>query len=103
MPELIVVNIATYTVYDTIKDNETKEELLERANLAKQEEIACWTKNCKEYPETESFQTYLKQAKETEYKIMTWDEFEKGQRDYLLHDKIKEITEDEYNEMLNMG
>ncbi|MEE1249528.1 MAG: hypothetical protein UHU19_09950 [Lachnospiraceae bacterium] len=62
MPELIAVNTAAYTVYNTLKDNETKEELLERANLAKQEEIACWTKNCKEYPETESFQTYLKQA-----------------------------------------
>lgn len=71
MSELIAVNIATYTVYDILKDNETKEDLLQRANHAKQEDITCWTKNCKEYPETESFQNYLKQAEETEYRIMT--------------------------------
>lgn len=99
---IVAVNIKTYSIYDFLHDGETEKDLLERAIKAKQDDINTWEKNCETYPDVEQYKIYLKQAKEKEYKIMTWDEFEQGLRKYLLSDGPAEITEDEYNEMLNV-
>lgn len=98
---ILAVDISTYSVYDFLKDGETEFELLERANNYKKNDIESWEKNYKDYP-SEQFKTYLDKAKKKNYRVMTWEEFQQGQREYLLSDNLVEVTEEQWNEALNV-
>lgn len=98
--DILAVNIKTYSVFDFLHDGETGEQLLQRANISKEKEIENWTENCRNVPDEESFKSYLKAAQETEYRIMTWEEFQEGEKKHLLSDSLEEVTEETWEEML---
>ena len=100
--DILAVNIKTYMIYDFLQNEETTDQLLQRANESRERDIASWTRNCENYPDVDSFKDYLKAAKEVEYQVMTWDEFQEGQKRHLLSDPLKEITEEEWEDMLNV-
>ena len=100
--DILAVNIKTYSIFDFLKDGETEEQLLQRANNSKEKNIKSWMENCKNYPDVESYKKHLKAAQETEYKIMSWNEFKEGERKHLLLNPLEEITEEEWEEMLNV-
>lgn len=99
---ILAVDVKHCLTYDFLRDAETQEQLLRRANYAKNKDIATWTKNVKEHPDAEAFKEYLKSAKEKEYKIMTWEEFEEFQKKFLLDGKLTEITKEEFEDMLGV-
>lgn len=100
--DILAVNIKTYSVFDFLHDEETEEQLLQRANKYRERDIASWTRNCENYPDVDMYKDYLRAAKEVEYQVMTWNEFQEGQKKHLLSDDLKEITEKEWEEMLNV-
>lgn len=100
--DILAVNIKTYSVFDFLHDGETEEQLLQRASESRERDIASWTRNCKNYPDVDMYKDYLRAAKEVEYQIMTWDEFQEGQKKHLLSDDLKEITGETWEEMLNV-
>ena len=100
--DILAVNIKIYSVFDFLHDGETREQLLQRANESRERDIASWTRNCENYPDVDMYKDYLRAAKEVEYQIMTWDEFQEGQKKHLLSDDLKEITEETWEEMLNV-
>ena len=99
---ILAVNIKTYSIFDFLHDGETEEQLLQRANNSKERNIKSWMENYKNYPDNEKFKNYLKEEQETEYKIMTWEEFKEGQKKYLLSDPLEEITEEMWEEIFNI-
>jgi len=98
---ILVADIAHMSVYDFLKDGETETELLQRANEYKREDIKTWDKNRKQYP-CEAYENYYKSALEKEYKVMTWNEYEKMQRDFYLNRPLEETTEERFDDMLNV-
>lgn len=95
---LVVVNISKPTnIYTFVESPEGKEEL-EKAIQRNQEEIKQW----EQYPEVEKFQEYLKECLKVNYKIMTLKEFDELQKKYYLDSPMQEITEDQYNDMLDV-
>ena len=98
--DILAVNIKTYNVFDFLHDGETEDQLLQRANESRERDIASWTRNYENYPDVDMYKDYLRAAKEVEYQIMTWDEFQEGQKKHLLSDDLKEITEETWEEML---
>lgn len=97
---ILAVDIATMSTYDFLHDGETEEQLLNRANANKQKDIDSWTENYKKYP-CEQFEQYLKSAKAKNYKVMTWEEFEKMQRDFYINVPLTEVTEKQFQDALN--
>jgi hypothetical protein len=98
---ILAADINNMSVYDFLKDGETKEELQNRADTYRKEDIEICNKNRKKYP-CEMYENYYKAALEKEYKVMTWDEFQKARRDFYIDRPLEEVTEDQYNEMLNI-
>lgn len=100
---ILAVDITHMLVYDFLKEGETEAELLERANNSKQKEIETWGNHCKKYPHKGTiFFEYLNQAEGKEYKIMTFEEYQKAERDYYINRPIQEITEEKFCEMLDV-
>ena len=102
---ILAVDIAHCSTYDFLNDGETTDQLLQRANKSKERDIVSWTENVENYPEREDFKKYLEEAKKKEYKVMTWDEFQTFKKKFLLDGeigKLKEITEEKFNEMLDV-
>ena len=98
---ILAVDVNHMSTYDFLKDGETEEELLTRAENYRQNEIAAWDKNRTQYP-CEKFENYYTSSLEKEYKIMTWDEFEAFQKDYYIGQPIAETTEENFEDMLNV-
>jgi len=98
---ILAVDVNHMSTYDFLKDGETEEELLTRAENYRQNEIATWDKNRTQYP-CETFENYYTNALTQEYKIMTWDEFETLQKDYYVGQPLAETTEESFEDMLNV-
>lgn len=94
-------------VWDFLKENETEEEALKRGQRAKKDNLNLLKRNHKLYERvledgTEYWQNQIDLEKQTEYKIMTYEEFKKCERDYILSQPITEITKDYYYEQLDV-
>lgn len=100
--DILAVDIKHCSTYDFLHDGETENQLLQRANTSKTKNIASWTRNVERYPDSEEFKNYLKSAQETEYKVMTWEEFEQFQRNFLLDGELTEITAEIFENMLGV-
>lgn len=90
--DLVAVNIKTYGIFDGLNEGETQENLLERANQSKQKAIRYYKQRIKEQTgrEKEVAKFHLKAAQETEYRVMSLEEFHKGQRELILRkEKIR--------------
>ena len=99
---LCVVDVEHLQIYDFANSKEQAEQKFFKALETCQEDIKTWESHCKTYPDTESFKTYLAEAKNKQYRIMTYDEFLQTERDYYINSPITEITEDKFHEMLNV-
>lgn len=98
--DTMAVDISTYHVYDFLKDGETKEELLARANKARDDSIALWESYLNDNPNCELFRKYWEADKKKKYELMGYEEFRKRQREFLLKGDPCEITEERWEEML---
>lgn len=102
--DVLAVNVTHYEVFDFLKDGETKEQLLNRANNRKEENIRHYKEILSE-TEGESFGYFkkcLEREEKIEYRIMSFDEFIIGQRTKLLGNGLKEITEEQWEDALNV-
>lgn len=102
---LCVVEVTTMHVYTVLNDDANKEEELEKANQYYIDDFEKLKRFAKEYPESEYWQDRYnsEKAKPKKYcKIMTFAEFQKAEREYLLSKELKEITEEVYHDMLNV-
>lgn len=100
--EYLAVDVTSYSVFDFLRDGETLEQLLNRANLHKQEDISSLTFKCRKYPENLALKKILKNAQKSKYEVMTYDDFLLGQREYYLSDELKKISKERYEEALNV-
>lgn len=100
--DYVAVDTSTMRVYDFMKANETQEELLARANTYKQEDIDTWTRHTTNYPDADQFNNYLEAAKRKNYRVMSFEDFIKAEKQFYISDPVTEITEERYNEMLNV-
>lgn len=98
---ILAVDIKHMNVYDFLRNGETTEELQSRADAHRLEDIETWKKNATNYP-CETYDNYYKSALEKQYKVMTWDEFQKMQRDFYISDPIVETTGEHFEDMLNV-
>jgi hypothetical protein len=104
--KIIIVNGGKIPrIYDFIREGEDEEKALERAFLC------CWQESMEEkelavkYPERSEY--WLERATEHHNEaesamIATYGEFEEIQQKALASDKAVEISEEKYNEMLNI-
>ena len=97
---ILAVDTKHMSVYDFLRDGETEEELQSRADAYKQNDIETWDKNRKQYP-CETYENYYQSALEKEYKVITWNEFEKLQKSFYLDQPLTETTEEDFDDMLN--
>jgi hypothetical protein len=98
---ILAVDTEHMSVYDFLKDEETEAKLLERANNNKQEDIKTWSNYCVNYPNREDFRTYLAEANNKQYHVMTWDQFQKLEKDFYIGGQPIETTEEHFDDMLN--
>ena len=99
---VLAVDINTMSVYDFLRDGETEKDLLSRANQSRQRDIDSWSAHCKDYPDTKSFKEYLLQAEKKQYKVMDFEEFRKMERDFYINEELKEVTEENFEEMFEI-
>ena len=99
---LVVANITFPRIYNFCKYGNGQKELEEAINN-KKENIKRWENNIKKYPQSkELFESYLKEEKEIEFKIIKLSEFEDMEKKYYLDKPIIEISQEEWEEMLNI-
>lgn len=98
-----IVDTAHMSAYTYARTKKDAQDGLRRAIEAKKEEARTWESHIRNYPDrAEAFTAYLKAANEATYEIMTWEEFKQRERDFILSDSVQEITEERYDEQLNV-
>lgn len=100
--KLCIVDTVNFSIYDFADNQEQAEAKLIKAIESNKKDIATWKSHCKTYPDVDSFKTYLKQAQNKKYEIMTFEEFLQKQKDYYINQPLTEITAEKYEEMLNI-
>lgn len=100
--KLCIVDTVNFSIYDFADNQEQAEAKLIKAIESNKKDIATWESHCKTYPDVDSFKTYLKQAQNKKYEIMTFEEFLEKERSYYINQPITEITAEKYEEMLNI-
>jgi hypothetical protein len=100
--EYWVIDINRMYPYSYSGSIEGAEEKLQQALNHQAEDIKTWEGHIKNYPEAEHLKNYLTEAKNKQYKIMTYDEYIQLERDYFTSKPITEITADRFEEMLNV-
>ena len=103
---ILAVDISTFKTFDFLSKGESEKELLDRANEYKERDIARFKEIISDFKsqgkDTDYYEKRLAATEQINYKIMTWDEFQSGQKKYLLSDDLKEITKEEYYKALNV-
>jgi len=100
--KLCIVDTVNFSIYDFADNQEQAEAKLIKAIESNKKDIATWESHCNTYPDVDSFKTYLKQAQNKKYEIMTFEEFLQKQKDYYINQPLTEITAEKYEEMLNI-
>lgn len=100
--KLCIVDTVNFSIYDLADNQEQAEAKLIKAIESNKKDIETWENHCKNYPDVDSFKTYLKQAQNKKYEIMTFEEFLQKQKDYYINQPLTEITAEKYEEMLNI-
>ena len=105
--ERLIVELATMRACTFLNDNLTDEEVEKEVERAKQyyaDDLKKIKEIAKEYPSNTYWQDRLKA--ETKIKrncvVMTLTDYLKAEREYMLSKELKEVTKEEYNEMLNV-
>lgn len=104
--DIIAVDTTTYSTFDFLADGETEKDLLNRANASKKIDIERYNEIISDFKAEGKDASYyierLEATKKKNYEVMTWDDFQAGQKKHLLSGDLKEITEKEWEEMLNV-
>ena len=95
------------SVFDFLRDDETDEQAEERAFFKSMDNIRTYAHHHECFPRimpdgTEYWLNQLEVEDKTEYKVMSWDEFEQAQKTAILSMPLREITAEEWEEMLNV-
>ena len=100
--ELCIVDIKHLTLYSIANSKEQAEDKFFKAIEDTQQSIESWGKNIKQYGTCKSFEDYLTEAKNRQFKIMTYEEFIELQKNHYNRLPLTEITEDQFFEMMNV-
>jgi len=100
--ELCIVDTVGIGIFNFANSQEQAEEVLVRAIESNEKDIETWANHCKNYPDTEQFKTYLSQAQNKKYKIMTFNEYLQMERDCYINQPLTEITSERFEEMLTI-
>lgn len=98
---IAAVDVNTYTIYDFLRDDETEEELLCRANKKKEMNIKNYKELINDGSHTDFYEKILRQEMNKEYKIMDFDTCLINKKKHMLKDEIKEVTAEIYNAQLS--
>lgn len=94
-------------VYDYLYDGETSEDAEERGFKAKVNNLNTYLHHHEHFPNvqedgTEYWQSMYERESHTEYKAMSVKEFQKLERTSILENPLEEITEECFQEMLDI-
>lgn len=104
MTELVIVEMHTTNIYDWVKDGETEAQALERASEFYKRDLALVQSHLKTYGGDYWASRVIEEQNKVNAgcKVMTFDDFIELQKRKLIDGQLKEITEDDYNEALNV-
>lgn len=103
--DILAVNNETFDIYDFLEDGEKEMDLIKRAVNSKQKNMLTWKSHMEKYPDWDQAKAYFEKAKKeylAGFTVMTWDEFQAGQKKHLCSGAPQEISKETYNEMLNV-
>ena len=99
---IIVTSGSLPRIYDFLRDGETPEEGKKRAIHDLIERIASLADIAAAHPDDGYWQDQLRTAQQSEYSVIPYADFENLQRESILSLPLQEITEEQYNDMLNI-
>lgn len=103
---ILAVDTTTYSTFDFLADGETGNDLLNRANASKKRDIEHYNEIISDFKaegkDASYYEDRLAATKKKNYVVMTWDEFQAGQKKHLLDDELKEVAEEDYENALNV-
>lgn len=89
-------------IYDFIRDDETPEEGKKRALQITLERIATYADIAAAHPDNEYWQDQLRNAQSEEVSVIPYADFENLEKEAILGMPMEEITEEQYNDMLDV-
>ena len=101
MNRTLAVDTSTMQVYDYLRDGETHDNLLKRAEMDRAKDIATWERHSKNYPNS-GYESRLAALRKKSYQVMTCEEFALAERNFYINRPMTEITEERYYDMLNV-
>lgn len=99
---LCVIDLSRPSIYVFIEEWEDPQEKLASAYRSRDESIKTWTRHIANYPECTEFLDYLKQEQKRSFEVMTYGEFLDFEKTKLLSGPLTEITEERFQEMLDV-
>ena len=99
--EKVIVNTNKMSVY-TFCNEDNEQEKLNKAIESNNKDMETWSTNCIKYPDWEDSKKYLQEAQKASYKIMTYEEYLKLEKEYYLSLPLEEITEEKFTDMLEV-
>lgn len=100
-PEMWIINTNNMSPYTYCKGKDIADKLKD-AQEYNTKEIARLEALLMQYPNHPIFTPMLETAKKARYEAMTWEEYETRQRAHLLAGEPQEVTEEHYNEQLDV-
>ena len=99
---IIVTSGSLPRIYDFLRDGETPEEGKKRAIHDCIERIASLADIAAAHPDDEYWQDQLRTAQESEYSVIPYADFANLERESILSMPLQEITEEQYDDMLDI-
>lgn len=100
-PELWIVNTVDMSVFD-FGNAKNAEDKIKAAYRRKAKEIERLEGLLTKYPDNHIFVGMLNEARAARYEAMTWEAFEIRQRGFLLRGRPEEVTQEVFEEQLNV-
>lgn len=97
-----IVDTTYCTIYDFTETLEQADAVLQKAIARTLESVATWEHHAKYYPDPNRFFVHLEHEKSKLWSIMTYGEFKIYERKKLLAEPMHEITEETFNDQLNV-
>ena len=89
-----------WTIYSLLNESQSEEEELKRIKKIHEEDLKKYENN-KKY-DLKYWTNRIEKEKNRIYIVTTFEEFEKLQREYYINKPLHEISEEEYNDALNV-
>lgn len=95
--------VSNYCNIYTFCEEGKEQEGLNKAIQANEKDISLYQKHLVNYPERADYwKEQLEQAQNKTYSVMTWEEFNQYEKGTYLKGKPKEISEEQFNDALNV-